>query len=48
MGLRRYIKVIKWQTTILRDPYNPVRDFRERMVALFSDDDEQVKKTERK
>ena len=48
MGLRRYIEVIKWQITIMRDPCNPVRDFRERMVALFSDDDEQVKNAERK
>lgn len=48
MSLRRYIEVIKWQTTILRDPCVPVRDFRERMVALFSDDNGQDKKTERK
>ena len=48
MSLRRYIEVIKWQTTVLRDPCDPVRDFRERMVALFSDDNEQDKKTERK
>lgn len=48
MSLRRYIEVIKWQTTVMRDPCDPVRDFRERMVALFSEDDDQDKKKERK
>jgi len=38
MSLRNYLEVVKWQMTVLRDPCNPVRDFRERMAALLSDD----------
>ena len=48
MSLRRYIEVIKWQTTVMRDPCDPVRDFRERMVALFSDDEASNENAERK
>ena len=48
MSLRRYIEVIKRQTTIMSDPYDPVRDFRERMVALFSDDEISNENAERK
>ena len=38
MNIKNFFETLKWQTTILRDPCNPVRDFKERMTALFSDD----------
>lgn len=48
MSLKNYWETLKWQTTVLRDPYDPARDFRERMVALFSDDEVSNENAERK
>lgn len=48
MSLKNYWETLKWQTTVMRDPCDPIRDFRERMVALFSDDEASNENAERK
>ena len=40
MGLKKWRETVKWQHSIMRDPCDPVRDFKERMAALFSGDDD--------
>lgn len=45
MSLKNYWETLKWQTTVMRDPCDPIRDFRERMDALFSSDKSSDKNT---
>ena len=48
MSLKIYLETLRWQTTVMRDPCNPMRDFKERMEALLSDDKSLDNKSKRK